>query len=388
MRIIIILVGLNVALNFPFGVFNAVINALQRFDLNNLIMVSVHLARSLFIVVFLKLGGGLLALGLIVLITGLVELLLKVRFCFKIFPPLKIGLKYANRDTLKMIFRFSIFTFIIGISVRLSFYSDSIVIGSFLSAGAITFFAIGGHLIEYLKLLVDHVTVTVTPVASTFEARQDYERLRKLLLVGTKYCLLIILPIGYAYLVMGETFINLWMGKEYGPASSRVLTILMWSYFGFLSQFVSNSIFYGLGKLNKLAFIILATAIANIIISVILVKPLGIYGVALGTAIPQTIYGTLILPIYICRVLKLKLATYVKESFLPPILASLPFLFLILYFENYFIIGSLLKFAQFIALACGVYAVTAFLIGLDLAHRKVLWDKAKVTANNVLRLGK
>ncbi len=383
MKIIIVLIGVNVALGFPFGVFNAIINALQRFDINNVINITVFLIRSLFVVVFLKLGGGLIALGIIVIFAGLLEFLAKARWCFKIFPALKFQPGLANRETLKMISGFSVYTFIIGISFQISFLSDSIVIGSFMSASAITFFAIGGNLISYLKQLASHVSTVLTPVASTFDAHQDYERLRQLLLLGTRYILLIILPVGFTFLVMGETFINLWMGEEYGPASSTVLVILTWAYFGFLAQLVPGSIFLGLGKIKSLAYLNLACALLNIIISIILVKPYGVYGVAFGTAIPLTLYGTFIIPPYICRTLNVRFGTYLKQSYLPPLLAALPFLIAILYIKHFLEVNSLVHFGVFLGLACCIYLASMCLVGLKPAHRKLVWEKAGAVIGNL-----
>jgi O-antigen/teichoic acid export membrane protein len=386
LRLVLVLVGLNVALGFPFGVFNAFLNAWQRFDLNNAIIISAYLLRAGLIVLFLKLGYGLLALALITLATSLVEYVLKVRCCFKVFPALKIKLSLANKKTLKMIFQFSLFSFIMGISTLLAYYSDSIVIGYFLSAATITFFAIAANLIEYLKQLVNTVSVTLTPVASTFDALGDLSRMKDLLLVGTKYLLIIILPIGYTFIIMGKTFINLWMGESYGPTSSTVLLILTFSYFGFLSQFISTSIFYGMSKHRLLSLSCLGMSILNLVLSIILVKPWGIYGVALGTAIPLVFYGTFFVPTYICRVLKLKPWIYVKRSFIPPFFASLPFLLLIFYFENNLRILTLTQFFKLVGLACMVYSICAFFICLEPPIKRVVLEKCKITYQSLMRL--
>ena len=386
LRLVLVLVGLNVALGFPFGVFNAFLNAWQRFDLNNAIIISAYLLRAGLIVLFLKLGYGLSALALITLSTSLVEYVLKVRYCFKVFPALRIKLSLVNKKMLKTIFQFSLFSFIMGVSTLLAYYSDSIVIGYFLSAAAITFFAIAANLIEYLKQLVNTVSVTLTPVASTFDALGDLNRMKDLLLVGTKYLFVIILPIGYTYIIMGRTFIHLWMGESYGPTSSMVLLILTFSYFGFLSQFISTSIFYGMSKHRLLSLSCLGMSILNLILSIILVKPLGVYGVALGTAIPLVFYGTLFVPTYICKVLKLRFWVYVKQSFIPPFFASLPFLLLIFYFENSYKILSLFQFFKFVGLACVVYSICTFFICLEPPMKRMVWEKCKIAGKSLIRL--
>ncbi|MBI5266462.1 MAG: polysaccharide biosynthesis protein [candidate division Zixibacteria bacterium] len=377
LRVIIIIVGLNVAASFPFGVFSAMLNALQRFDLNNVIQISVFLVRTILLVTFLEFGGGLIAVGLIVLSAGLTEFALKARWCLKINPTLEINHRLASRETFRMIAGFSAYTFIMSIAGRISFQTDAIVIGAMVSAEAITFFSIGSSMMEYLSTLISHMSMTVTPLASGLDATGDNARMRQLLLVGTRYCLLVILPIGCAYLMLGESFISLWMGPQYGPSSSKVLTILMWSYFGYLSQYVAGSVFYGLGKVKNLAFLNLGVALVNIILSVILVKPFGIYGVALGTAIPLTIYGTIIHPIYICRTMKLGLFEYFRESYLSPLLAIIPFAVVIAVSRYAFEINSYGRFALVVGSATMVYAVVAFFYVIEPDHRSLAWGRVK-----------
>jgi Na+-driven multidrug efflux pump len=59
-------------------------------------------------------------------------------------------------------------------------------------------------------------------------------------------------------------------------------------------------------------------SVANIALSLALVKPLGIEGVAWGTTIPNLIVNVFAI-IYVCRVLKVGLGGYIRESFLVPL---------------------------------------------------------------------
>ena len=377
-RLIVIIVGLNVAASFPFGVFNAVLNALQRFDLNNIIEISVFLARSACIVIFLKLGGGLVSLAVIILAASLVSFLIKARWCLHINKSMEINFKRADKATLKMITGFSIYTFIIGIAGRINFQTDSIVIGTFMNPEAITFFAIGATMIDYLTNLVSHMSTTITPVASGLDATRDDERMRKLLYIGTKYCMIIIFPVGITFLILGDTFINLWMGPEYGGPSGTVLTILMWANFGYLSQFVSGSIFYGLGKVKMLAILNLGMAFFNILISILLVKPYGINGVAWGTAIPLTVYGTIILPLYVCRTLKISLLEYLIKSYLVPFIPAIIFGALIWLSGRFIDIKTFVLFWSIIAASFVIYSIFAFFVALEKDHRQFIISKMRL----------
>jgi O-antigen/teichoic acid export membrane protein len=55
----------------------------------------------------------------------------------------------------------------------------------------------------------------------------------------------------------------------------------------FVSQTPSSGLVYGLGKTGILAKVSIVDAVCNLLLSVALVKPLGLAGVAVGTGIPM-----------------------------------------------------------------------------------------------------
>ncbi len=375
LRIIIVLAGMNLALTFPFGVVNAVIAAFQRFDLSSIVKVTIYLSRALMIVIFLSTGGGVITLGILYVSTHLVEYIWRLKLCYKIYPKLKLTLAYANRDTLKMVASFGVYGFIIAVSSKIAYQSDSIVIGAFVSAGAITYFSIGANLIQYLQNIVSLLNTTLTPVASSLEAMHEFKLLKKLLIVGTRYCALIVFPISATYVILGADFIRLWIGPEYAPSSSKVLAILTIAYVGYLSQFVVGAIFYGLGKVKVFAIGSLGAAVLNLVLSLILVKPYGIYGVAWGTTIPLALYTYGVQPIYICHLLKVRYIDYFRQSYLLPIIATIPFVLLVFAIERYIQLDSLPEFGLYIFAATAVYAAISFRYALEPDHRRAVTRK-------------
>src|SRR5208283_4036230 len=96
--------------------------------------------------------------------------------------------------------------------------------------------------------------------------------------------------------LMGKVFFTLWVGARYAESSTPVLIILSVSQAAAMAQFSSGSILYGLNKHKYLSFLLIIEAVFNLAISVVLAKPLGIVGVALGTAIPDVIVNLFVLP--------------------------------------------------------------------------------------------
>jgi Na+-driven multidrug efflux pump len=69
--------------------------------------------------------------------------------------------------------------------------------------------------------------------------------------------------------------------------------------------------------------VVIGEAVANLLLSLALVRPFGIEGVAWGTTIPNII-GNLVVPVYVCGLLNVRLVDYLRKSFLKPLVVVIP----------------------------------------------------------------
>jgi peptidoglycan biosynthesis protein MviN/MurJ (putative lipid II flippase) len=79
---------------------------------------------------------------------------------------------------------------------------------------------------------------------------------------------------------------------------------------------------YAVNKHYYYAIAIIIEAVANLLLSIILVFRCGILGVALGTLIPMLIIRVCVMPLYVSRVAGLDLREYLRPMLLPAILAA------------------------------------------------------------------
>src|SRR5262249_30486979 len=150
-----------------------------------------------------------------------------------------------------------------------------------------TFFAIGGNLTIYARDLVGGVSRTMTPLASRLEVEGSPERLQETVLKAARCCSIIMLPIFVTFIIRGKSFIGLWLGPLYSELSGHVLWILSIPWlFGAGTSVVASAIL-GIGRHKPVVPSALAEGLSNLALSIILVKSMGIIGVAWGTAIPN-----------------------------------------------------------------------------------------------------
>jgi O-antigen/teichoic acid export membrane protein len=324
-RMAILATALTVAVNLWCGVFAGVLAALHRYDLLSAVALVQTGLRAAGIVWLLHHGHGILALALWDLAAALVANGLYVLLAFRRYPQLRVTFRRPPRRVLSKLWNYSFYAFLINVAVQVVYYSDNLVVGAFTSAAAVTFYAIGGSLIAYARQIVASVTTTFSPMASTFEARGSHHDLRTLLIQGTRAALMVSLPIEIALFLRGETFIGLWMGPQYARPSGMVLRVLLLSLVACTGSAAACGIVYGMEKHRPVALWAILEGVANLGLSIFLVRRIGIVGVAWGTTIPSLFVELVLWPPYICRLVEISVAEYLWQSWIRTFLAAIPF---------------------------------------------------------------
>ncbi len=324
-RIALLVTAVTVAINLWCGVFGGVLIALHRYDLTSSVAVLQTCLRVAGVVFLLRSGHGILALAIWELCISLAANAALVILCFVIYPRLKVVFGRPDHATLQKLWTYSSYAFLINLAVQVTYYTDNLVVGAFLSPAAVTLYAIGGLLINYSRQIVSSMTTTFTPLASTFEAEGSHDNLRRLLIHGTRAALVVSLPIEMALFFRGHTFIHLWMGGQYAQPSGTVMQILLLSVVFSSANTTSAGIAYGMEKHKRIAFWAMGEAAANLTLSIILVRQIGIYGVAWGSAIPSVIIEMILWPAYVSKLVAIPVRTYLWETWFRTALGVIPF---------------------------------------------------------------
>jgi O-antigen/teichoic acid export membrane protein len=242
--------------------------------------------------------------------------------------PVRLSIAHVKTTALSKMAGYGVFALLIATAEKLRFQSDALVIGAFLSAGAITGFSIAGKLVEYSGYAVRGMAQVFVPIASQFDAVGDLKGLQRTFIAGNRACALIVFPLCMTLVVMGRSIIEVWVGSRY-LASYSVLVLLVVPRALYLAQSTSTKILLGMGRHRALASVLLLEGAANLLLSLILVRPLGVLGVALGTAIPLTCTSILFLPEHVCRLLRIPLRTCLNRCYRLPLILCIPFTFVL-----------------------------------------------------------
>jgi O-antigen/teichoic acid export membrane protein len=361
-QITVLLCALGVAITLISGVFGAVLAATHRFDVLSSISAVQTLARAGGVILILVRGHGLITLAYWELTVVFVSGLSTVGIALKLFPPCRVRVARPDMKILKMIWSYSLTTFIFIIAVQIITNTDNLVVGAFLSVGLVAFYSIGGSLMTYSSQVVSAVSTTFTPMASNLEARGESEGLQRLLLRGTQATLGIALPISLALALRGKTFIGLWVGPQYSQISGTVLQILIISQFFGIADSTAGSIMMAIDKHKPLAQWAVVEALLNLGLSIVLIKTIGIYGVAWGTSIAMAFVHLSFWPRYVRKVLGVPIRRFLWEGWIKITLCSIPYAIACAITDRRWHAGNLALFFMQIAAILPLYAICVLVV--------------------------
>lgn len=176
------------------ALFDGMLKGFQRMDITNATMMGVSIPNFLGSYLVLYLGWGLLGLALTVVGVYLLQLFLLIVLAKKVFPALCLRMRHLRVETIRLLFGYGLRLQIFRVTELVSYQIDKILLGLFVPIRYVTFYDLGS---KVSSLLRDFPYVMVTPIfpaASELASLGDRDRLWLMYERGTKYLLLLTVP--------------------------------------------------------------------------------------------------------------------------------------------------------------------------------------------------
>jgi O-antigen/teichoic acid export membrane protein len=201
-------------------------------------------------------------------------------------------------------------------ATRLNFASDPIVIAAFLTTGAVAVWAVAQRLVNVILHLTNQLNARLFPVVVGYHTSQRDDQLRELLVQGTRLSLALAFPVTGSLALLAEPVILRWAGPVFRD-SAVLVQILSLVVLVRVSTNTAGAILRGGGRHQLLALSNLASAIINILLSIVLIRTHGLPGVAVATLIPSAFRGAAILVPVACARVGLPVRRYLTEALWP-----------------------------------------------------------------------
>jgi O-antigen/teichoic acid export membrane protein len=362
------LLGLGIAFTYPARIISAYLTGLQRFDLSNTLNVGTSALRSLLLVVVLKSGLGLLGCAAVTLAVAAASLLMHGRAVRRADPQVTVDWSHFRTGRVRDLATYSFFVFLGTVGFYLRFFTDSIVITWSLGVSLIAHFSVAAKLMEYFMAVLYAVTQPLMSRMSELDSMARPAELQALFLRSTRFTSLLTFLIGSLLLLKGEGLLTLWAGPRFS-GSVTILYVLLSGFVVALAQSPSLVVLQARGHVRTVGLIGLGEGLLNLTLSLALARPLGLLGVALGTAIPLLLTKLFVQPHLTLTALQLDLGTYWRDGLKRPLLALMLFLPIAYFLPGrgadhalLFIIGGLVHVLLF--------AVLSYAVGMPTEDRR------------------
>ena len=365
---ILIIIGLNVALNFPFSVFGGVISGFQRYDANNLVAIVSSIMVAAANVAVLDAGYGLIPLVLATTAVRIVTYFVYRLNAYRIYPPLAIRTSLFRRDRLREVAGFSVYTSVIDWANKLNYQLDGVVIGVFLGSAPVAVWAVADRIISGTQRLTNQLNGVLFPVVVDSDTTRRTERLQKVLLEGTPLSLAMVVPIAVPLILLADPLVRAWVGPKM-IASAPVIQILAVAVALRVGNATGTTILKGAGKVRYLAIVNIITGLVNLALSAILITPLGLNGVALGTLMPIAVSTIFVLFPAACARVGLSVASAIRHAVWPAMWPAAVVAGGLAVVRRFSIGGTLLAVLMEAALAAAVYLALFFMIAVGRRDR-------------------
>jgi O-antigen/teichoic acid export membrane protein len=312
---LICLMSLGLGASLPGMLPLSILRGLQRYDAVNAVEIAATLVTAAATIILLWAGIGVLGVVVANLIGVFVLIGLGTWALRRLAPELRLTRRNFDPQLVRTVLSFSWPLFVRDAAGRLQTRTDEITIGIFLPLAAIAPYNVARRLSEMTQLLTKQFMKVLLPLASELHAENDHARLRQVLLAGTRITLALSGAIGVALIVLSEPLLRLWVGPQYASAAPLVALLTTASLFA-ACQWPAGAVLQGMARHRVLAATALICGAANLSLSVALVGPLGLTGVALGTLIPSVVEFVVVLPIAM-RLVGLPWGTMLGKVLLP-----------------------------------------------------------------------
>jgi O-antigen/teichoic acid export membrane protein len=301
------------------------------FVVRNLIRVGGVLLRLCLTISLLTLDASLIVLASIQVVCLAFDFCVSLLLIRRRYPGVRISVADFDWAVLRRIFSFSVYVLLLNAGGRLSFETDALVIGAFHPVSEIAFYAVANSVVVYLMDFVVAIAAVVAPMTTKLNTEGHKAELREMFLKWSKVAVSLTIMAGLFLIILGPRFIAWWIDPSFERPAGQVLQILMVSSLVFLPvRGVALPVLMGLGKPRTPTFAFLAAGLMNLVLSILFIGPLGLPGVALGTAIPNVLFAVVVLAVA-CRELGIAVATYLKYVVPRAAVGGLPILALLLW---------------------------------------------------------
>lgn len=166
---------------------------------------------------------------------------------------------------------------------------DLILIGFFLNPVAVGLYTVAKQISEFVVAPAGSVGFALSPTYGEQKANDGLQRAARIYETSLQYVFLIYVPAAVGMVLVADPAVTIVFGGEYAEIAPVVQVLSIYVLFQAVTNVTTQALDY-LGRARHRAIAKMTTAVANLLLNIILIPTLGIVGAAIATVITFGIY--------------------------------------------------------------------------------------------------
>ena len=281
------LVACQLLFDLPSRAFFAVLEGAQRFTVWQAIEVGRALVQGALFIAVLAMDLGIRELAGSMVLSSAGVLVLAIVFARRAMPELHVRPRLCSRAALRRLMAFGGGLLALRVMGTLYRQMDKVIIGTVLGVRWVTPYDVANKIHAGAGTVQSVASSALLP--ATAFARNRADILRDMYLRGSCYTVAVTLPVIVAGFIFAAELIRTWVGEEIARQATGATRWFFVYLLFVLFHVVGVSILVGLGRLKPVLWVSFGILVVNLGVSLALVRPLGISGVVIGTALSNAL---------------------------------------------------------------------------------------------------
>ena len=249
-------------------------------------------------------------------------------FVRKLIPGLSLHPRNFHLPDVRGVLSFSVVAYLITFTNVVMVRSDQAVISFTIGVGFVALYQLGYKASEFFGHFSRQMQDALSPAAAHLHATGDSSAVRGLLVQSSRITILATTPLYALCAAYLDPVIRILSGLKQVDATTFWVgeALLLATYTTLITSSCSKRIMVMCGWERRLLKVSLAEAALNLVFSLLLVRPFGVLGVALGTLVPSVLIGWCWMLPLTAKFAGIGSGALLREFFKPvlaPVLASL-----------------------------------------------------------------
>lgn len=294
--------------------YQGAIGAYERFTFLKLINILQIVFVFVFTIIFVNLGMGAVGIVLANAIMTLLKMLVDIYYSHFVLK-FRINLYRWDKKILAPVAGLSIAIFLQSIIGNVNSSADKTILGIMCSKKDVAMYSVAASIITMFNSVPVVISGLFQPQVTKMIVNDvSKSKLTDLVIRVGRWQLILTGAMMFGFILFGLDFMKLWVGEKMSGALWIILIIMPFNMIP-LIQTICLSILNGYNKRLYRSLILVSMTIVKILITIVLIKYIGIWGAPIGTAISYFIGHGIIMNIYYSKKIHLEVNRMFKEIF-------------------------------------------------------------------------